>query len=802
MPEVTDAGVVINIALTVNNNGMSTQAQGFPVVYFLVSQAEPAFGLPTTCAAPMCLGQDHFGDAIKANAQAVYTSTGLRLPNPLPASGYYAIASVIDPANTTVNATAPLLEIGTSTQMLPFGQDLTATIGLTTFNPSDPTDFIVPLEFTNLGLETADTATYTLYFVDRTGNATPAATGTVSDIGGLSSFLVDQDVPIPSGLAPGEYQLELKIDNGSPIDLNPGNNTILGVQHVVNGQDMTASIGAVPFAIPSPTTFSVPVTFHNLGLQNATSIPWTMSLTSADGTVTAPLGGGTISLAGLKMDEEPLPAKLTQILPSGAYTLSLQLGSNSLGVPASLNTPDLNSANNLVIDPTPVFVYSGGADYEVGPGDLTLIGLPHASDGQEIGVWRTIHNLDGPAAPCPYSYFLNPASVTQIGDGIPVAIVTKTGASFVGTTAAFAALGQPGAQDTRTEQILIPPGVPAGSYNLVLAADPGNQVPDTNPANNDVAIAINITANPLQITSPSSLQAGIVGTPYTYQLSETGAGIQPIWSLLAGSLPDGISMSSAGILTGTPTQPGVFAIVVQVSSPNGIQVALLDLPVASGSGALSIEKSSPALPTAIVGSPYDQQMVAQGGVPPYSWSGTVPSALASITLEPSGNFAGLPMAASNGPVPFSLTVTDAIGTTASTTLTLQIIAPTGLAITTPFLNPATVGLQYNQPIIATEGNDTGITFNWSLPPGTILPSGITFQEIGNPAIGDFNGKPTQAGIFPVVLNLVDDLGHNATRQYILTVSEAPIPVGLQTLPVAVVGETYITCSCQPTAWRR
>jgi hypothetical protein len=187
-----------------------------------------------------------------------------------------------------------------------------------------------------------------------------------------------------------------------------------------------------------------------------------------------------------------------------------------------------------------------------------------------------------------------------------------------------------------------------------------------------------------------------------------------------------------------------------------------------------------------------QQLEAQGGVPPYTWQGSLPQPLSDLKLDTSGVFTGTPTATTDGPVPFTVIVTDSIGTQASATLTLRIIAPAGLVITTPFLNPAVVGMQYDQPVIATEATSAGVTFNWSLPPGTVLPTGIAFQQIGNPAIADFNGKPTQAGIFPVVLNLVDNFGHNATRQYILTVSAAPISVGQQTLPVAIVGSSYIT----------
>ncbi len=791
LPQATANGVVVNMTLTINNNGASAQASGFPVDFFLVQQGEPPFNLPATCSGQYCLGgPSAFGDPIPANGQATYSvPTQFALPSPLPARGYYAVASVIDPDNTTVNATAPLLEIGTSAQLLPFGQDLTGKIDVTSFSAVNPTEFTVPIEFTNIGLEQADSATYTLSFVDGAGNLIPGASGTVSSLGGLTSELVDVDVPIPAGLDAGQYQLELQISAGTPVDLDMKNNTILGIQHVENGQDMTATISSIPFAIPTPTTFSVPVEFHNLGLQPATNIPWTVFLIDAKG-FSHQVGGGEISLAGLTVDDEDVTVKVSQTLPAGPYLLSLSIGTNSVSG-TSPPTRDLDVSNNVVIDPSPIFVYSSGADYAVGPGDLVLNASSHAADGQVIGVARTIHNLEGAAGPCPYGYYLNPITVFQIGNGVPAAILTKTGATYLGTTPPFAALGQPGAQNTSTDQIIIPAGIPPGQYNIVLALDPQNQVADSNPSNNDTAVAINIAANPLQITSPSSLTAAIVGTPYVNALTEQGAGTQMTWSLLAGSLPPGIVLNPAGQLTGKPTAPGVFTLIVQLESQGGTQTAVLQLPVASGSGALSVETSGSYLPTASVGSLYAQQMQAQGGVPPYSWAGTIPQEL-GMNITDSGLLSGIPLQATDGPLQFTIAVTDAIGTKASATLTLQVVAPSGLAITTPYLEPAVVGMQYDQPILASDGNLSGsmLSLQWTLPPATVLPSGILFEEIGSPAVADLQGKPTQPGIFPIVFNLTDNYGHTATRQYILTVAAAPIPVGLQPLPVAVIGETY------------
>ncbi len=135
---------------------------------------------------------------------------------------------------------------------------------MTNFAAVSPGEFKVPLELTNLGLEEAISVPYTLNFVAADGTVYQGATGTVSGIPGLSDETVNQLMVIPTNpaLPAGVYQLQLVIGVGVPADLNMGNNVILGIQRVVNGQDMTASIISVPFSIATPTTFTVPVEFR------------------------------------------------------------------------------------------------------------------------------------------------------------------------------------------------------------------------------------------------------------------------------------------------------------------------------------------------------------------------------------------------------------------------------------------------------------------------------------------------------------------------------------------------------------
>jgi uncharacterized repeat protein (TIGR02543 family) len=81
--------------------------------------------------------------------------------------------------------------------------------------------------------------------------------------------------------------------------------------------------------------------------------------------------------------------------------------------------------------------------------------------------------------------------------------------------------------------------------------------------------------SPVQITTPSPLPTGLVGTPYSQVLSaEGGDGMNYAWSLNSGMLPPGLALdlpspgpnSTAAALQGTPTTPGIYNFNVKVVS--------------------------------------------------------------------------------------------------------------------------------------------------------------------------------------------------------------------------------------------
>ena len=160
----------------------------------------------------------------------------------------------------------------------------------------------------------------------------------------------------------------------------------------------------------------------------------------------------------------------------------------------------------------------------------------------------------------------------------------------------------------------------------------------------------------------SSLPDAVLTSDYGYTLVATG-GVAPYsWTITSGSLPPGMALSSAGLISGTPTSSGppyTFTVkVTDSNSPQGNATAQLSLQVDTSPGTLEI--TSPSSSNGTVNTPYNSLLTANGGYTPYTWSvssGTLP---AGLSLNSStGLISGTPAAA--GLSEFFVTVTDAQG---------------------------------------------------------------------------------------------------------------------------------------------
>ncbi len=186
---------------------------------------------------------------------------------------------------------------------------------------------------------------------------------------------------------------------------------------------------------------------------------------------------------------------------------------------------------------------------------------------------------------------------------------------------------------------------------------------------------------PLQITT-QSLPQGVVGVPYSTTLSATG-GVPPYAWNASGGLPPGLSLSRAGVLSGTPTAAGNSVVSVAVADsqqPPSVANAGLSITI---NAVLQITTTS--LPNGNPGIAYSVTLAATGGLAPYSWAITQGALPNGLTLNAtSGVISGAP--AGPGTSSFTVQVSDSETPAATATAGLSIVVnpppPRGAALYT------------------------------------------------------------------------------------------------------------------------
>jgi uncharacterized repeat protein (TIGR01451 family) len=92
----------------------------------------------------------------------------------------------------------------------------------------------------------------------------------------------------------------------------------------------------------------------------------------------------------------------------------------------------------------------------------------------------------------------------------------------------------------------------------------------TNNTTADVAVVA--PAGPLcpPITlAPITLEDGIVGVPFTVTLTASGGTAPYAFSVTGGALPAGVTLTPAGVLSGTATTAGAFTVTLRATDANG-----------------------------------------------------------------------------------------------------------------------------------------------------------------------------------------------------------------------------------------
>ena len=300
--------------------------------------------------------------------------------------------------------------------------------------------------------------------------------------------------------------------------------------------------------------------------------------------------------------------------------------------------------------------------------------------------------------------------------------------------------------------------------------------------------------NPALTIAAVALPTGYVGSNYTSTTltASGGSGSGYTWSVSSGtSIPAGITLSPAGVLSGKPTAAGSNSFGVTVTdSTKATATTQLSMTVKAG---VSIS-TPPALPDGYVGASYSQTLAATGGTGAgYTWTLASGASLPDgLTLTPAGVLSGNPTA--TGAASFNVIVTDSAQNTAAIQFSTSI--KTGIAVATPPALPtASVGTYYEQQLVATGGSGTGYT--WSLASQAALRSSARrMTSTGVPdglalsSDGWITGTPTSAGSSTATVIVTDSAGNSASMAITFTITAGLTITTSSSLPGGHPGDLY------------
>jgi putative cell wall-binding protein len=134
----------------------------------------------------------------------------------------------------------------------------------------------------------------------------------------------------------------------------------------------------------------------------------------------------------------------------------------------------------------------------------------------------------------------------------------------------------------------------------------------------------------------TSVPTGVVGTAYTQALAATGGTSPYTWTVTTGTLPAGLSLSSAGVISGTPTVRGPATFTVTATdAAAATATGTLTLPVTST--AIAVLAGADRFGTAVAVSQANFPATGSAGAVILARSDNYPDALVGASLAASKN---------------------------------------------------------------------------------------------------------------------------------------------------------------------
>jgi cyclophilin family peptidyl-prolyl cis-trans isomerase len=256
-----------------------------------------------------------------------------------------------------------------------------------------------------------------------------------------------------------------------------------------------------------------------------------------------------------------------------------------------------------------------------------------------------------------------------------------------------------------------------------------------------VSQTFTVTVNQAPVITSSQPSAAIANTPYNFSYTTTGFPA-PTFSVTSGVLPTGLSLSTAGVISGTPTAAGTFTGTVTAS--NGIGTA------ATQNFSITVNQApeftnGPPPGTGVFGTVYTSFAYTASGTPAPTFTVTSGALPTGLSLSTGGVITGTPTAA--GTFTGTVTASNGIGTAATQNFSI-VIAKAAATVSLGGLAQTF----NNTPRAAT---------------ATTTPAGLAVDY----TYDGFSTAPTNAGSYTVVAT-INDSNYSGTTSGTLAIAKA------------------------------
>lgn len=478
------------------------------------------------------------------------------------------------------------------------------------------------------------------------------------------------------------------------------------------------SVAADPQAV-SGTPLEIVAVLQSDGTQVAPPFRWRAFLTLA-GSLEGAQPLATFGPTGLASDQ-PEVVTVSPVLPagvSGHFTVAIVADHADTIL-------ETNEYDNIAVASAPVHIRAQAADLTAG---LASVSATERRADEALDVDFTVENIGELDATVTAGAYLSRDPVVTPSD------------LLLGTTDVTVSAGQSAAASIAG---IVPSGTQVGDWYVGVVVDPAGLVTEISETNNGAGAGrVNVFEDTLSLVT-ESIPDGTLTIDYHLLIQAAGGDGHYDFVVSSGELPDGLTLSADGELSGTPSRTGTFDFTVEVRS-RGLDDAQ----------AFSVEVHSTFQPLRIVTEtvetgfhhiPYQQILVAGGGEAPYTFrltpdSGALP---AGLDLSTAGVISGIPTTL--GHSSFGITVEDRLGARDSVLFEMEVVPKANVLILDTEDPVGVVGQQMDYQLHVTGGVAPFIWEAASTP-----PPGLSVTEDGR-----ISGVPSQVGTWPLRVRVTD-----------------------------------------------